>query len=769
MQTLARLWKWLLISAVILLAGAAIYVSYELYRHQRILETSNRFNVAWSVTQSVTEFLRLQQVIYQAALEGEDSEASLRFDICVNRLSLLRAGEVARFVTSDPILVGIVDRFEQSLRQVEPLILAIADPKSARQALDILEPRTADLIRLSSASNVYTAARAAEGQTDLIDMHWLFTAFVGVLITCGVILIGVLVRRMNELGSTKRRLEESARELRLALVQADAAGKAKARFLATMSHEVRTPMNAVLGLAGALLDEQLPPRQREVVETIRSSGDNLMRILNDILDFSKLDADSMMLEDAAFSPAALTREAVSLLAPRAEAKNLTISVDADAQTVPMLMGDAGRIRQILLNLISNAVKFTEIGHVSVHLRLILRAKEAATAEAATTEAATGDSATIEWIVRDTGIGIPQARIGGLFGEFMQADATISQRYGGTGLGLAISKRLVMQMKGSISVASHPGEGTVFRVRLTLPVTDPPTTVVPDGRDATRQFQEALNAMGRPLRILFAEDNPTNQFVIRQMLKGFTVNLDMVADGTEAVESASSFLYDLICMDMRMPDLDGPGAARAIRAMGGRLAKIPIIAITANAFPEDVRTCLDAGMNHFVPKPVNRDALLLAILDVLDMSRVNEHAPIYQPRQTDPPGATTLVPGGADAPADAPVHVPVDAESFADLLEALGEDGIGEMLAVFVAEMERRLAFLAAGTDDRDLLTREIHSTKGAAGTIGAASLCELAASIEIRLKAGDAWRPDDRIALADAFHAYIGDPLVSRHLSAPVI
>jgi signal transduction histidine kinase/HPt (histidine-containing phosphotransfer) domain-containing protein/ActR/RegA family two-component response regulator len=742
MKTAANLWKWLLITAVVLLAGAAVYVSYELYRHQRILETSIRYNVAWSVSQSVTEFLRLQQVIYQAALEGEDSEASLRYDICVNRVSLMRAGEVARFVTSDPILIEVVDRFEQSLRQIEPLIETIADPKKARQALDILEPRTADLIRLSSASNVYSAARAAEGQADLIDMHWLFTAFVGVLITCGVILIFVLVRRMNELGSTKRRLEEGAQELRLALVQADAAGKAKARFLATMSHEVRTPMNAVLGLAGALLDEQLPPRQREVVETIRSSGDNLLRILNDILDFSKLDADAMTLEDAPFSPAALTREAVSLLAPRAAMKNLTVSADADTEVVPMLMGDAGRIRQILLNLISNAVKFTEIGHVSVQLRQIGRA---------------GDDVTIEWIVRDTGIGIAQDRIGGLFGEFMQADATISHRYGGTGLGLAISKRLVLQMKGTIGVESAPGEGTVFRVRLTLPVTDPPPVVAPHGRDATRQFQEALSVMGRPLRILFAEDNPTNQFVIRQLLKGFTINLDMVADGTEAVESASSFLYDLICMDMRMPEMDGPGAARAIRAMGGRLAKIPIIAITANAFPEDIKTCLDAGMNHFVPKPVNRDTLLLAILDVLDMSRVNEQVPVYQPILSEP--------SHGDAGSASPM---VDPDAFAELLDALGEEGIGEMLAVFVTEMDRRLALLAAGTDDRELLIREIHSTKGAAGTIGAARLCDLAAAIEIRLKAGEAWRADDRIALADAFHAYIGDPLVSPHLSAPV-
>ena len=737
----ARLWKWLLIGAVVLLAGAAIYVSYELYRHQRILETSIRYNVAWSVSQSVTEFLRLQQVIYQAALEGEDSEASLRFDICINRVALLRAGEVARFVTSDPVLVGIVDRFEQSLRQIEPLVEIIADPKNARQALGILEPRTAELIRLSAASNVYSAARAAEGQAELIDMHWLFTAFVGVLITCGVILIFVLVRRMTELGSTKRRLEESAQELRLALVQADAAGKAKARFLATMSHEVRTPMNAVLGLAGALLDEQLPPRQREVVETIRSSGDSLLRILNDILDFSKLDADCMTLEDAPFSPAALTREAVSLLAPRAAVKKLTVSADADADVVPMLLGDAGRIRQILLNLISNAVKFTEIGHVSVQLRQIARAG-----------GATGENATIEWIVRDTGIGIPQDRIGGLFGEFVQADATISQRYGGTGLGLAISKRLVLQMKGTIEVQSDLGQGTVFRVRLTLPVTDPPPVVAPDGRHATRQFQEALSAMGRPLRVLFAEDNPTNQFVIRQMLKGFAVNLDMVADGTEAVESASSFLYDLICMDMRMPDLDGPGAARAIRALGGRLAKVPIIAITANAFPEDVKTCLDAGMNHFVPKPVNRDTLLLAILDMLDMSRANQEVPIRQPIPVDRASASPMV----------------DPDAFAELLEALGEDGIAEMLAVFVAEMGRRLEFLAAGTEDRERLIREIHSTKGAAGTIGAAGLCELAASIEMRMKSGEAWRPDDRTALADAFQAYIGDPLVSRHLSAPV-
>ena len=382
---------------------------------------------------------------------------------------------------------------------------------------------------------------------------------------------------------------------------AEDASRAKSGFLAMMSHEIRTPLNAVLGLAGSLLDAPLTTAQHEVVLAIRDSGDSLLRILNDVLDYSKLDAGRMTFEAAPFSPATLTQNAISILGPRARAKGLAISAETDPALPAGLLGDAGRIRQVLLNLVSNAVKFTDAG--SVTIRACCAARD-------------GDAVSIEWSVHDTGIGIAADRIGRLFGEFVQADSSISRRFGGSGLGLAISKRLTEQMGGTIGVESVEGGGTIFRVRLTLPAAEAPAELSPAPADAMHALEARLAALGRPLRILFAEDNPTNQFVAVQMLKALPVQVDVAGDGVEAVDAVATFAYDLVFMDMRMPDMDGLAATRLIRQRGGALARLPIIALTANAFPEDVKACLDAGMNQFVTKPVSKDVLFAAILRAL---------------------------------------------------------------------------------------------------------------------------------------------------------
>jgi signal transduction histidine kinase/AmiR/NasT family two-component response regulator len=379
------------------------------------------------------------------------------------------------------------------------------------------------------------------------------------------------------------------------------ANKAKSGFLAMMSHEIRTPMNAVLGLAGSLLDGDLPPVQREVVEAIRDSGDDLLRILNDILDFSKLDANKMTFEAATFAPAALTNSVVSILSSRATAKRLRIVAETDAALPNWVLGDAGRIRQVLINLVSNAIKFTPAGNVTVATRCL---------------ACDARSATIEWVVSDSGIGIPADRIASLFSEFTQADNSITRRFGGTGLGLAISKRLVTQMDGTIAVESTPGHGTIFRVRLVLPIAHAPSEQPPQRTSAVTEFQDAVKRFGRTPRVLFAEDNPTNQFVARQLLKDLDIQIDMVGDGLEALDQASRFFYDVICMDVQMPEMDGLEATRHIRALGEPFASVPIIALTANAFPEDVRACLAAGMNQFVAKPASRETLLNALVQAL---------------------------------------------------------------------------------------------------------------------------------------------------------
>jgi signal transduction histidine kinase/CheY-like chemotaxis protein len=500
---------------------------------------------------------------------------------------------------------------------------------------------------------------------------------------------------------------------------AEGASRAKSGFLAMMSHEIRTPMNAVLGLAGSLLDASLTPAQHEVVRTIRDSGDSLLRILNDILDYSKLDAGRMTFEAAPFSPATLTHNAISILGPRARAKGLAIVAQADPALPAGLLGDAGRIRQVLLNLVSNAVKFTDAGAVTIGAHRV---------------DGDGDAITIEWSIQDTGIGIAPDRIGSLFGEFVQADSSINRRFGGSGLGLAISKQLTEQMGGTIGVESTEGAGTIFRVRLTLPIAEAPADAQPGPADATRAMEALLTTLGRPLRILFAEDNPTNQFVARQLLKGLAVQVDVVGDGLEAVDAASRFAYDMIFMDMRMPEMDGLAATRLIRQRGGPLARVPIVALTANAFPEDVKACFDAGMNQFVTKPVSKDVLFAAVLRGLSGSVS--------------PDALSTDAGAAEA------SLAFDAAALHALGEDIGHDSVAEMLEVFQQETLARLQRMAVPGVPSVTLMREAHTLKGAAGTVCAPLLRRRAEAIEARLRAGAPIEPGDLGGLMAALQAF---------------
>ncbi len=502
---------------------------------------------------------------------------------------------------------------------------------------------------------------------------------------------------------------------------AEDASRAKSAFLAMMSHEIRTPMNAVLGLADRLLDGSLPPEQHRMVEAIHDSGDILLRILNDILDFTKLEAGRMTLEEAPFSPVLLTHSVSSVLGPQAVGKGLTIDADCDPSVPAVVVGDAGRIRQILLNLASNAVKFTETGSVSIRATCMSRG---------------ADAATVRWTVSDTGIGIPADRIGSLFGDFVQADSSITRRFGGSGLGLAISKRLVEQMGGDIGVDSAPSHGTTFRVDLTLPVSAQPPNTGPKPADRTSAFLALLEARDDPLRILLAEDNATNQMVARMLLKDLNLTLDVVGDGREAVEAAANFPYDVIFMDMRMPEMDGLQAARLIRRKGGRFGSVPIIALTANVFAEDIKACLDAGMNQFVPKPVSKELLLTAMYEAL----------------TDGTAAARLPDQGDLAP---PARIVCDQAALAALRCEIGAPAVAEMIEVFEADARARLRTMAASLHDRPALLREAHSLRGAAGAACAPALADMARDLEIRLKAGVAVSDDEVALMATAFDAYL--------------
>jgi signal transduction histidine kinase/DNA-binding NarL/FixJ family response regulator len=507
---------------------------------------------------------------------------------------------------------------------------------------------------------------------------------------------------------------------------AEAASAAKSSFVAMMSHEIRTPMNAVIGLATNLLDTRLDAEQRQAVTSIHNAGDNLLQILDDILDFSKLEAGRLSLELIPFSPLSIVENTLSVIGPRAIAKGLSIRSECAGEIPAALNGDAGRIRQVLLNLISNAVKFTAQGEVVVSIACLEQDPS---------------SARMRWTVSDTGIGIAADKIDSLFNDFIQADNSISRRFGGSGLGLAISKRLVEQMGGKIGVTSTPGRGSSFMFSLTLPLAE--EVVAPERDDQTvyAQFKARIEATGRPLRILIVDDNPTNRAVAVQMLGEFRVQTNTACDGTEAVTAATRFSYDVILMDVRMPEMDGLDATRVIRAQGGPLAAVPIIAFTANAFAEDAAACREAGMNDHVAKPVRKKALVEAILRALPPIATAvisaPDSPDLAPKQDD--GVTGAASARNVATHDGPPVSPpaprqlyVGRKAFGHLVEEIGEDASLAVLAVFVRETEARIALFDTlnVAADRRQIEREAHSLKSAAGTFGLDQLSALARDLE---------------------------------------
>ncbi len=529
--------------------------------------------------------------------------------------------------------------------------------------------------------------------------------------------------------SRRKKIEEA---LARAKEEAEAANRAKDAFLAMMSHEIRSPLNGVIGMSEILQETKLDPRQRHYAKTMHESANSLLGIINDILDYSKVESGQLALESIPFDLIKTVEASLELLRHRALEKGLNFDLNIGPKVPRLLMGDPTRIRQILVNLVGNAIKFTDKGYIGVHLECRNEGSS---------------SIFLRLTIQDSGIGIPKSSQKLLFNPFQQADITTTRKFGGTGLGLSICKRLTEMMRGKIVVKSESGQGSEFIVFLRLEKQGNQQPVNGSGFPFADLSPKLKNREGAPLhgnklRILLAEDNLTNQEIVRIQVESMGHKIDIRDNGLKAVQALASEQYDAVLMDVNMPEMDGITATKNIRQSGSPVldSEIYIIAMTASAMPEERARFLEAGMSDFVAKPVKKQNLVDALQRAID----------YQMNRGNRLPEVTLngkIPKPEEFKTESTPEISKLEQSLANQLEEYGEE-LGQedlqyvseaVIAVFLKEVSNRLSLSQKAFSKGDLENVRIHahSIAGSAGQCGHNELMKVAQMVEYNAQNGD--------------------------------
>jgi two-component system, sensor histidine kinase len=577
-------------TALALLAALAA-IGWTQWRQHQLLDSTVQYQDDYlqiSLAQMQIEYLRLHGVLQDAvhASAPDRNAVQLRYDIFVSRVDLLSSPRVQRVVPNSTELQSVLAQIKgfvaEADRSLGPAASAPLDNAAARALLAKMEPINAPIHSLVIEATHSAAARVAEHYDAVRDQGraaLVLTVLLSVTSVGFALLALALWRRELQ---RRRELETLAADLRVAQRKAEGASMAKSAFLANMSHELRTPFQGLLGMLQLLDSEALTASQHRQLRVARESGGHLLDILNDVLDAARLEAGTLRLHEDAVSPQALAADVQALMTPSAQAKGLALTTQVDPALPPQVLIDSTRVRQVLFNLLSNAIKFTDRGSVGMALR-------------------EHDG----WLciaVTDSGIGMDAATQSRLFQRFSQGDDSTSRRHGGAGLGLEISRSLARLMGGDIDVQSTPGAGSRFELCLPLRA----ATVAEAASPVTAP------ALTRSLRLLVAEDNEVNREVLAAMITHLGHTAHFAHDGRDAVQAVQTFDFDAALMDLHMPELDGFAATHAIRALPGGKGRLPIIALTADAFAQTRTRCFEAGMNGFLSKPVSLDALAQAL-------------------------------------------------------------------------------------------------------------------------------------------------------------
>jgi signal transduction histidine kinase/CheY-like chemotaxis protein len=742
----SRVTPWFGVTGLLLLATllAAAFVQVRQYALLNLTIQNQNDYLVLSLYQLETEYLRLREEWRQDldTAAANPAPLQLRYDIFLSRVTLLRT-ERAK------LLIDHVPNAQQVLRQIDSfssrgdLYLSAEprgplSPQAARALLGELVALGDPIHQMLLDATHQVASQVTERQDKVRQHNEIGLGLTGFLSAMVLVFAVIALRQMRKLEQRRQHLETLADQLRDARIEAESANNAKSEFLADMSHELRTPLHGLLGMLSLLKEEPRDARAGDWLNTADESATHLLHLLDDILDLSKLESGALALEPRPVALRSLLNEVHSLMQPQAQAKGLTLELRYDDSLPKYVRMDPTRMRQVLFNLLNNAIKFSESGGVVLHCAKV---------------AGSEGAPQLEFDVSDTGIGMDSHTVSRLFQRFSRADDPRARRQGGTGLGLAISRNLARLMGGEIVVRSSPGAGSVFSFRVALvPDADPaltrnqPATSSPSNRgDASARagaaaggvglFDPAIHPANPPLpasgsdasamqglRVLVAEDHPVNRMYLAALLERLGHHGHHATNGLEAVQAMREHSFDLVLMDVHMPLMDGVAAAEAIRSMPAPASEVRIVALTADVFADTRERCMAAGIDEVITKPVSLTALTKLLSRQFGVSQAGG-PPVVAAASADA--------GSAAASASPREAVLIDHAAMADVTELMGADRSPALYEGFFEQATDAARRMREAMREADTVTlrRAAHAVKGAALNLGLPALADAAATL----------------------------------------